>query len=229
MELDPTFIAVDADARLGDVLDLMAELAPARVIVREAPGFGDFDDDEDDVFYVFEAGELTHLDAPREQRIGEFVMSAADRPAATLDPLRAPLRRGRAVRSRAAAAKTVVLSNGIPEGLAAAPASAPRNGGDGERGRALAVAADYPRSVAIETTMSPVIRLSAETAGPDAIPIVAAAGDLIDVFVSPRSGFVVEGRPEGQLRVADAEPLPIQVKLRAAAVGVGSITLYARC
>lgn len=233
--LDPGFLTVDADTRFGDVQDLMGELSPPSIVIREVPGFGDDDEDDDDVFFVFDGAELAALDAPRDALIGELVADAGTARAAVFET---GLRRrgsGGGARNAARTAEVsggggaaVVLSGGIPAGLAggASPGDEPSPQGDG--GRALAVAVDYPRSVAVDTTMSLIIGLTSDLSGPDNIPFVAATGDVIDVFVSPREGFVVEGRPEGRLSVtADAAPLPIQIKLRATKLGVGSVTVYA--
>lgn len=108
------------------------------------------------------------------------------------------------------------------------------DGHDGERGdsggplSALAVSVDYAREVALSATLSLLIGLTRDPAVGDAIPIAAETGDVIDIVVSPRGGFVVEGSPDGRLQVTDeAEPLPIQIKLRATQLGPGRITIYA--
>jgi hypothetical protein len=47
--LDHAFLAVDADTRFGDVLDLIGDLSPRRVVIRD-------DDDDDDRFLVLSGG-----------------------------------------------------------------------------------------------------------------------------------------------------------------------------
>lgn len=137
-----------------------------------------------------------------------------------------------------------IVSAVMPPGTPASPVAgadrgAARGGGgagdeaDGDDGGtgpllALAVAIDYARKVALDTRLSLLISLTRDTAVGDAIPIAAEIGDVIDIVVSPRSGFVVSGSPDGQLRVTDdAESLPIQVKLLATELGPGLITVYA--
>lgn len=98
---------------------------------------------------------------------------------------------------------------------------------DAEAPAATAVTVDYPASVPLNETLSLLIALSSDTMATNAVPIAARTGERIDVVVSPRSGFVVEGRAEGQLTVGgERESLPIQIKLRATAVGRGRITVF---
>jgi hypothetical protein len=239
-DLDAEFITVDADTPFGDVRGLVDELSPTSIVVREAAGFGDLDDDEDDVFYVFEPGSLLGLDAPATTRIGELAAAEAARAPAFEHGAGGGSAGAWMADVAAGAEPAVLLSAGVPErvtrstrrrGGGGAPPDGGEGGGDGDGGDgggALGLAVDYPKSVALEATLSLLIRLTADLSGADVIPFVAAAGDRIDVFVSPESGFVVEGRPDGELVVTvDAEPLPIQVKLRATSTGPGTVTVYA--
>lgn len=247
-QLDPGFLTVDADARFGDVVDLVSELSPPSVVVREAPGFrgredaDEDDEDDDDIFYIFDGAALLAIEAPRDTLIGALVATAGTERAPVLDPsprrrsrggvggvasARPPTRRGGGsgvVRGGGAAG--VVLSGGVPGGLAARTAGAAASAGEDPAG-VLGVAVDYPRSAAVNSTISLIIGLTSDVSGPDVIPFDAATGDVIDVFVSPRAGFVVEGPPEGQLSVVAGAPLPIQVKLRATTIGGGSVAVYA--
>jgi hypothetical protein len=263
---DPGFMMVDADARFGDVLDLIGDLSPKRVVIREAPGFSDFDDEDDDVFFVFDAGELQAIEADRTTLVGQLVTLAAPArpaPAPVLEGLRRGIhatrggglqlnlelaRRGTVSGgggAAAAAGPAVVLTEGIPTGIVAAPAAAgakaaappgepPPDDGD-DAGRPVGVTVDYPKTVPLKATLPLVISLTQDLTGSDTIPAIARTGDVIDVVVSPRSGFVVEGPADGRLTVAappvgddaEAAPLPILVKLRATATGPGNIIIYA--
>jgi hypothetical protein len=90
------------------------------------------------------------------------------------------------------------------------------------------VEVEYPKSVVLRQRLSLVVGLTRDPAASDAIPIAAEVGDTIDIVVSPKTGFVVEGSADGQLHVTeDAEPLPIQIKLRATELGMGRITIFA--
>jgi CHAT domain len=260
------FMTVDADTRFGDVLDLIGDLSPDHVVIREAPELRDEDDEDDDVFFVMEASVLQNLRADRDTLLGRIVTaSARPEPAETVEvvshatrgggrPLGPSLTGGGLERVAAAAADApaVVLAEGIPAAVVAAPAAAapappapgaaqappgnPPEEGGGDGGRPLGIAVDYARTVPLKGTLSLLISLTQDLADPDAIPVVAKVGDVLDVVVSPRSGFVVEGRAEGRLTVqatppADAdtspEPLPILVRLRATALGPGEIVVYA--
>jgi hypothetical protein len=230
--VDGKFIAVDSDAPLDDVLDLVQNLSPERVIVRDAPGFLNIDDeDEDDVFYVLRSGALQGIDASPGKRIGDIVVAQKRQPATAFEPVR---RRGGGMTEAFSALRlsqpAVMLTDGIPDGVIteAALADEATVEESGGTGHALGVAVDHATSVPVGDLMSLLIRLTIDLTGPDVIPFAGEVGDRIDIFVSPGSGFVVEGRREGQITVtAETDPLPIQVKLRATTVGVGSITVFA--
>ena len=237
--LDSRFIAVDADAPLAEVLDLVGDLAPGHVVIRD-------DDEDQDVFYILDPAELVAADAAGASNIGEAVDAAEAAPAHAIDWSEVP-RAGWSPSVSAGDAPlapsppTVVLTEGIPDGLLNAITEAPTTvtgGGGGGAGldnesadgggRPLGLAVEYSKAASLGTTLSLLIRLTGALQGPDVLPFVAKTGDVIDVVVSPRRGFVVDGRSDGQIQIADgAEPLPVQVKLKATSVGQGSVTIYA--
>ncbi len=92
----------------------------------------------------------------------------------------------------------------------------------------MAIKADYPSSVALGETLSLLISVSDDPRTEHGIPFVADVGDTIDVLVSPKTGFVVEGAPDGQLEVTgDTGARAVQISLRATTAGIGRITIYA--
>jgi hypothetical protein len=242
METDP-FITMNADVTLGDAIDLVQRLLPSLVVVQAVPL--PEDDEDDDLYFVFNATDLARPDLELNLTLRDSLLGGAAQPASVFGFTHSGLRDFAAP----GAPPIVVMQDGIvsevlPAGTAAlAPAGVAegnegesvgatdgeldtRGGGDGLS--PLAVAVDYTRSVVVDSTLSLLIRLTRDTATVDAIPIAAEMGDVIDIVVSPRQGFVVEGSPDGQLQVTDeAEPLPIHIKLRATALGPGRITVYA--
>lgn len=150
-----------------------------------------------------------------------------------LDSARRSLRIERALEApavavRGSSARTEVATAGGDAEPAKAEAGGATAAGREEAGPvATAVIVDYPATVSLDETLSLLIALGSDTSATRAIPIAARTGDHIDVVVSPRANFVVEGKAEGQLRVTgERESLPIQIKLRATALGRGRITVF---
>jgi hypothetical protein len=258
--LDLEFIAVDADARLDDVIGAAGGLR-RHIVIRDAPAFGDRPDDEDELWFVVDLGDITGVDHDPEATIGRVLVELAAEPASVLDTAwgMEALAVGRP------SGPVVVLDRGLVSGVVPeppAPRGLPRFGGglatstgpfpggaepptagaepptagaepgaagaDPAAGSAMAVSATFPPAVAMGDTASLLIALTGDTAADSAIPIVAALGDQIDVVVSPKAGFVVEGRAEGRLQVTgEEEGLPIQIRLRATTEGRGRIVVYA--
>lgn len=235
-DLDTDFLSVDADAFVGDVIDLLGERSPARVVVRETPAFGGRDDDEDDVFFVFDADEVAGFAGRRDARIGEMVAAHDRAPAAMVETIggtaagvgagiagASVLMRGGALEGLLIGAPSRVAARGRRVG---APPPGPPAAADAT---AVGVAVDYPQSVELGATVALSVALTGELAGADVIPFTATEGDVVDVVVSPRSGFVLEGAAVGALRVGgdgDAPP-PVPFTLRATALGVGRVEVYA--
>lgn len=92
------------------------------------------------------------------------------------------------------------------------------------------VVAEFPEQVQLQTAFSLLVSLSASPTpktGP-ALPLVLPLGTRVDIVVQPRHGFVLEGRGEGTLVVSsEEETLPLQFKLRGAAVGRGQLRVLA--
>ncbi len=114
---------------------------------------------------------------------------------------------------------------GITRGMEPEPLPGPA--GDSDLVSRL-LCARFRERVALGTTHSLLISLSAENAPASALPIALARGAMVDIVVQSRRGFAVVGSSEGQLVVTDEEEtLPIQVKLEATALGVGQIRVFA--
>jgi hypothetical protein len=227
--LDRQFLSVAADVRVGDVLELARQLAPSRIVVLEAPGYGDLDEDEDDVWFVVETDRLAELaielaldpDLP----IGRLILGQGLAPASTLE------RWARADEEPAPSDPTLVLEDGAVAGIGAADdLELFRAGGDAPAEPAevqpVGVRVEHPRSVVVGSTVSLVVSITGDLAAADVVPVAAAVGDRLDVVVSPRAGFVADGPSEGQLTVGGTPAPAIQVRLRATAVGPGIVTVY---
>jgi len=88
--------------------------------------------------------------------------------------------------------------------------------------------ADFPEQVRLAQTVSLLVSLSAEAAAGAALPIALPRGDMVDVVVQPKRGFVLEGTGEGSLVISDEEEtLPLQFKLKATDLGPGKILILA--
>ncbi len=92
---------------------------------------------------------------------------------------------------------------------------------------AYAVGVEYPQTVTVGDPLSLLISISADLQSSNAIPFAGAVGDLIDIVVSPKRGFVVDGSAEARLTVASITSLPAQIRLKAVAEGAGEIICYA--
>jgi hypothetical protein len=244
-DVDTDFLSVDADARVGDVIDLLGTNPPARVVIRETPGFGGRDDDEDDVFFVFDADAVAGFGDRRDALIGEMVAAHDAAPAPVVETIGggdvgvdiasvvAGFATGLLVRRGALEG---VLTKGSASGGGGAPrrarsrrvGAAPPAGEAAAAPMSMAVAVDYAKSVEIDTTASLLLRLTGDLEGTDVIPFTATEGDVVDVLVSPRGGFVVEGPAVVELTVGgkDEAPPPRTVELRATALGVGHVDIF---
>src|SRR4051794_15857512 len=82
--LDPEFIFVDTDAPLAEVLDLLGDLTPEHVVIRD-------EDEDEDVFYVLEPRDLVAADAAGATNIGEALHAAEAAPAPAFEWSDVPL------------------------------------------------------------------------------------------------------------------------------------------
>jgi hypothetical protein len=88
--------------------------------------------------------------------------------------------------------------------------------------------ADFPEQVRLEEANSLLVSLSAETGMGKALPVALPKGEVVDVVVQPKRGFVLEGSGEGSLLVDDPQASStLQFKLKATELGVGKITVFA--
>ena len=87
---------------------------------------------------------------------------------------------------------------------------------------------EYPQTVTVGDPLSLLVSISADLQSSNAIPFAGAVGDLIDIVVSPKQGFVVDGSAEARLTVGVwSTSLPAQIRLKAVAEGAGEIICYA--
>jgi hypothetical protein len=233
--LDRQFLSVTADVRVGDVLELVHALAPSRVVVLESPAFGDLDDDEDDVWFVLDSAQLVALAGDPDVPIGRFVAQQELVPVETVERWFSGEEEPVMSAPTDPRAPMLVLEHGAVAGVAvtddlevfwgAADPGPPAAHPDEVVG--VGVRVEHPTFVVVGDRFSLVVSVTSDLATADVVPVAAAVGDQLDVVVSPRSGVVADGPSEGQLTVGGAGSGPaIQVRLRAAAVGPGIVTVY---
>lgn len=216
-------------------------------------------EDDEDAYFVFDVGSVPRhgfeMQATVADALGDDSMPPATvlgphdlefaLEAGTVDIRRAPvvlvqdgLVQGLVEPPPALAASAEVAERGfVPEALAdeavvAGDFEVVGGGGpaaDAGAVTAMGVSVDYPKSVPVNETISLLVALTADPGEPDVIPVAVAQEDVIDVIVSAKSGFVIEGPAEVKLRVS-ADPgdlLPGRIRLRATEVGRGEIVVYA--
>jgi hypothetical protein len=233
--LDRNFLPVTADVRVGDVLELVRALAPSRVVVLETPGFGELDDDEDDVWFVLDCARLAELAGDLDLPIGRFVAEQELTPVETVERW---LSGGEEPVVSAPAdpdAPTLFFEHGAVAGVGATD-DLEVFGGTVDTGppatdpgavAGVGVRVEHPPRAVVGQTFSLVISITGDLTGRDVVPVAAAVGDQLDVVVSPRSGVVADGPAEGRLTVGQAEAgEAIQVRLRATVPGPALVTVY---
>jgi len=108
-------------------------------------------------------------------------------------------------------------------------AEVPPEGGATDDGglSAYAVRVDYPRSVTIGDPMSVLVSITAAVTASSTIPFAGVRGEAIDVVVSPKRGFVIDGSTEARLTVGAEPEATARVRLKAVTEGPGEIVCYA--
>ncbi|MBE2314461.1 CHAT domain-containing protein [Solirubrobacter sp. CPCC 204708] len=211
------FLSVESSARVSDVVELLYDRALTSVVVH--------DEDEDD-FYVVPAGDIAASAQAGDDTMGTLLGHMRLDPVAAVEV--GPVAEAPALRTTG---ETVLLADGVVRTVVG-ERTVRRNGGggqdNGDDGLPLGVAVEYPESVVVGETVSLLISLTGDATSEDAIPIVAALGDAIDIVVSPKVGFVVAGRAQGRLVVgSEPDPLPLQIQLTATALGLSRVVIYA--
>jgi CHAT domain len=132
--------------------------------------------------------------------------------------------------------RCIILADGLLVGFfdASTPPSLNTKRGGGKATTTIlesanrSLLAEFPEQVALGETVSLLVSLSAVPAEDGALAITLPLGASMDIVVQARRGFVLEGKTEGSLVVTDThETLPIQFKLRGAALGPGQIRVLA--
>ncbi|MGI9059979.1 MAG: CHAT domain-containing protein [Ktedonobacteraceae bacterium] len=96
-----------------------------------------------------------------------------------------------------------------------------------ERLTSQSLIAEFPEQVELNELTSLLVSLSSEEGAGISVQALPT-GTTVDIIVQVRGGFVLEGRGEGSLTIADAkESLPLQFKLRSTALGPGQIRVLA--
>lgn len=116
-----------------------------------------------------------------------------------------------------------------PRGLKSAPSANDAGGTPAVLTRHLV--AELPETIVSGATASLVVSLAVDApAGASAAPLARTVGTKIDVVVKAVTGFTLMGSGDGQLVVQDPQPdLPIQFRVKAGAVGTGTLKVYGFC
>lgn len=253
------FLTIDAGAPLDDTVELLDALSPRFVVVHDPHGLmsGNVEDDED-AYFVFDVDSIPRHGFAMQATVADVLRIESMPPATVLvrQELEFALEAGTVDIGRA---PVVLVQDGLVQGLAEPPRSLTASADIAQRAfapealadealaagdfvvggggpaidagavTAMGVAVDYPKFVPVNETISLLVALSADPGQPDVIPVAVAQEDVIDVIVSTKSGFVMEGPAEVKLRVS-GDPddlLPGRVRLRATEVGRGQIAVYA--
>ncbi len=87
--------------------------------------------------------------------------------------------------------------------------------------------AELPERIVIGETVSLLVHISPGFTH-DALPIPLAKGEVVDVVIQTKLGFLLEERGEGRLTVSgEIETLPLQFKLKAVTEGLGLVRVLA--
>jgi hypothetical protein len=208
------FVQVREDGSAAGVRELLAAYPKAFLLVRGMePGFW--------LLSAEEAQDL--LEEASEATVGEALAAAGISPVQTRDA---------ASDFEEAPDRCVVLEAGEPIGFYDIDVDIPevlRGRGMDEELLPRMLVAEMARRVAQGSTVSLLVSLvDLELAGEDGIPLALPAGSAVDIYVSCRRGFELEGEQEARLVVTE-EPrtLPARFLLRAVDLGAGEIELFA--
>jgi len=89
--------------------------------------------------------------------------------------------------------------------------------------------AEFKEQVALHETVSLLVSLSLESTTDGEVSVDLPQGSTVEVVVSPKSHFKVQGKDEDQLKVLDNGKSMLQFKLRATRLGLGKIQISAFC
>lgn len=207
------FIQVREDGKLEVARALLAEFPKAFLLVRGMEGG----------YRLLSAAEAEDLLAgAAETTVGEALSAAGVPPVPALEA---------ATDFEEAPGRCVVLENGEPAGFYDIDLEIPEvlgsRGVDELLPRMLV--AEMERRVPRGRTVSLLVSLAdLELAGEDGIPLALPSGSAVDLYVTCRRGFELEGEREARL-VVTGEPrtLPARFLLRAVEPGLGEIELLA--
>jgi hypothetical protein len=218
--IEKSFVLVPADWPVGDVQRVVRQLSPTHLVVHitAAAGTG--------AYYLFRANEALDLLGAADDQQAVLAVLGLDQRAATPtldaydDELNAPdqavvLDEGRVVG---------FLDSEISGGVAWIPIS--RQGtAESIQVTPRSLVTDFPRQVVVGETHSLLVRLSRDSSAGQ-LPVVVATGMVVDVIVQPRRGFELVDSREDSISVTDAdESLPLQFKLKATHVGLGTVQI----
>lgn len=95
-------------------------------------------------------------------------------------------------------------------------------------GEAMALEVEFPDTVRLGDEAQLLVKLSLGPGGPDSAPIMATAGEVLEIMVSPTSGFTLVDKPVKKMTVVfDGETLPVKFVLLADLEGKGAAKVYA--
>jgi hypothetical protein len=216
-----TFILLQGDQPAGQARQLIERLDCTHVIVCST--------DPPHAYYLYPKREIVHLLAhagsqiTAQQAIGLHKATATPALDAYTDAEATPDR-------------SVVVEEGHVIGFFDAtelPDRPVMRGGSWETSKGgepapRSLVADLPRQVHLDESVSLLVWLSAELEAGSPLPATLPAGAAVDIVVQPGSGFELDGKSEGTLRVTVArETMPLQFKLRATQIGPAKLRVFA--
>lgn len=215
---DRSFVLVRADWSIDKALRIVDRIKPSHVIIGLAK--------PDERYYLFNLHALrTWATAPNAQTSVKVALNLERRTPTPIlqgddDELSAP-------------GQAVVFDQGRLIGFVDDEVPPPlvlrwreRGGQEGSAPVARTLVTDFPGEVAINTTTSLLVFLSADLLAGQ-LPVAVPLGTTIDIVVTPRRGFELVGTRDGSIVVTDVEETqPLQFKLKATEIGLGAIRLY---
>jgi hypothetical protein len=221
------FVLLRAEGSADEGRGLVQSLHPAYVIVQRT-------EQDNEYFYLFSSAEALALlrNAPQATSIRHALDLQESGATPALESTTVVIGAGESIPDRC-----IVLDNGRPIGYFDAtspPTHSTRGGGAGTTTRAEAKApthslrAEMPQQVELNTTVSLLISVPSVEPRPGDLPISQPVGTTLDVVLSVRRGFTLEGSNEGTLTIGDNdEAPPLRFKLRASEVGPADVRVLA--
>lgn len=210
------FVLLQNTWTCANCLALLEHLQPAYAII--------FSGRRPEQYYLIKTADLSTLlvDAPHTASLADILGRTASRPVPAIES---------DTMAEDAPGRCIILEDGYPVGFfdASIPPSTSRGSSPEVDTFALpALSVDAPEMVPLNEVFSVLVMISVELFATisDELPLNLSPGTVVDIVLSSRKGFVIEGAKEGQLVIPGAgETLPLQFRLRGVEAGLRKLRI----